>query len=304
MMRLTLRIVGRALLGTEIGDEADAVGQALPVALHWANEQITRPSLSERLPTPGNRRFRSAVGSLNGVVNGLVAQRRKSGEDPGDLLSMLMKATDAETGEAMSDQQLRDEVMTIFLAGHETTANALAWTFMLLSLHPGVDRTLRAELSSVLAGRLPTLADLPKLTYTRMVLDEALRLYPPAWSLGRRAEVDDVIDGYAIPKGSLVIVSPYVVHHNARVWDNPEGFDPERFRPGKEEGLPRFAYFPFGGGPRLCIGNNFALMEAQLLLAVLAQRARPELLAGHPVELEPMITLRPKGGLPMRLARA
>ena len=214
---------------------------------------------------------------------------------------MLVFARDEETGQSMSDKQLRDEVMTIFLAGHETTANALGWTWYLLSRHPEVTRRLETELAEVLGGQTPTLDDLSKLNYTSMVIQEAMRLYPPVWIIGRNAVKADQIDGYDIPADSSIMLSPYVTHRHTNFWDNPEGFDPERFNPERAKGRPYFAYFPFGGGPRLCIGNNFALMEAKLVLATVAQRYRLELVPGHPVEPEPLVTLRPKHGLLMTL---
>jgi cytochrome P450 len=219
-----------------------------------------------------------------------------------DLVGMLLAAQDAGTGERMTDRQVRDEVMTIFLAGHETTSVALTWTFYLLSQHPAVAAKLRSELDAVLGGRAPTVDDLANLPYNRMVIDEALRLYPPAWVLSRTPLADDVIGGYRIPKGSNVFLSPYVTHRHPAFWDDPERFDPERFTPERAAGRPRFAYFPFGGGPRQCIGNNFALLEAQLLLATIFQRYRLELWPEHQVGLLPLITLRPKGGLPIGLS--
>lgn len=215
-----------------------------------------------------------------------------------DLLSLLLHATDPETGEHMSDAQLRDEVMTIFLAGHETTANALSWAFVQLSRHPAVAQRLKQELDTVLAGRSPTLEDLPALVYTRQVLDEVMRLYPPAWTIARSPTEDDELGGYFIPRGSLVFVSPWVVQRHPALFPNPEGFDPERFAPGTKL-AHRFAYFPFGGGPRLCIGRTFALVEATLLLATLAQHHRFDLVPGFPVVPESAVTLRPAGGLSM-----
>ena len=297
MMRLTLRIVGETLLGYDPSRDADEVGDALAHLLAIVNERTTRVIFfaRPRLPTPENLRLRRAVGTLDEIVLRIIAERRKS--RGGDLLSMLMEARDAETGEAMDDRQLRDEAMTIFLAGHETTANALAWTWLLLSRYPAARRELRAELSEVLGGRSPTADDLPRLRFTRMLLEESMRLYPPAWIIARSAGGADEIGGYEIPAGSIVFVSPYIVHRHPRFWEDPEGFDPHRF----EKEPPRGAYFPFGGGPRACIGNGFAMMEAQLVLATVAQRVTFELVPGHPVELEPSITLRPRHGLAMQL---
>ncbi|MFN2546921.1 MAG: cytochrome P450 [Myxococcales bacterium] len=274
------------------------MGDALAHLLHIVNERTTRVLFFARpvLPTPENRRLRRAVSALDRIVLRIIAERRQTRGD--DLLSMLMEARDADTGEAMDDRQLRDEAMTIFLAGHETTANALAWTWLLLSRYPAALRELREELSQVLGGRSPTADDLPRLKFTRMLLEESMRLYPPAWIIARSASGADEIGGYSIPAGSIVFVAPYVVHRHPKYWSDPEGFDPHRF----EKEPPRGAYFPFGGGPRQCIGNGFAMMEAQLVLATMAQRVKFELVPGHPVEPEPSITLRPKFGLLMQSA--
>jgi len=305
MMRLTLTIVGRTLFNTDLSDEADKVGQALTIALEHTNRRMQSLfDLGEKLPTPENRRFNEAIKTLDEVVYGMIEERRRTNIDNGDLLSLLLHAQDEETGERMSDKQLRDEAMTIFLAGHETTANALAWTWYLLSKHPDVARRLRNELAAVLGGRTPTLDDLPNLVYTKMVLDEALRLYPPAWAIGRNSLAADKLGDYHLPANSIVVLSPYVTHRLPEFWPNPEGFDPERFRPEQAENRPRFAYFPFAGGPRLCIGNNFALMEMQLILAMIAQRYHLDLVPGHPIELEPMVTLRPRHGVLVTLRSA
>jgi cytochrome P450 len=304
MMRLALEIVGRTLLGSDLGAEADAVRQAVKVGQEHVNFRATRLfTLPEKYPTPRNRRFLSSVQVLDEVVYRVIEERRRREEDTGDLLSMLLLAQDEDTGERMNDKQLRDEVMTIFLAGHETTANALAWTWYLLSGHPEVEAKLHAELEAVLGGRPPTVEDLGRLTYTRMVLDESMRLYPPAWAMGRFSVNSDVIGGYELPAHQQVLVSPYVTHRHPEFWDDPEGFDPERFRPELVGRRPRYAYFPFGGGPRRCIGNDFAIMESLLVLATVAQKYRLRLVPGHPVEPEPLITLRPRYGLKMELER-
>jgi cytochrome P450 len=212
-----------------------------------------------------------------------------------------MEAQDADTGERMSDVQLRDEVMTLLLAGHETTAGALAWAVVLLSRHPDVARRLAAEAREACPdGRLPGVEELPRLSYTRRVVDEVLRLYPPAWIFSRAAAAPDTVGGYPLEAGSLVLLSPWVTHRHPALWENPEGFDPERFLPERERERPRFAYFPFGGGPRLCIGNQFALMELVLVLATLAPRVRLELAPGHPFAPGPAITLRPRPGVWVR----
>jgi cytochrome P450 len=302
LSRLTLRILGRCLFERDLTDEADAVGGALRVVLHHTIEKLAALfPLPGVIPTPRNLRFRAALRALDRVVLSLIAERRRDGADRGDLLSMLLAARDEDTGEGLSDRQLRDEVMTLLLAGHETTAMALSWTFYLLSLHPGARRTLEQELDAALTaagadGGLG-LEQLPRLRYTRMVLDESLRLYPPAWVVTRSADADDEIGGFAIPAGSRVLVSPYVTHHDPVLWDDPEGFDPERFAPEAQDGRPRYAYFPFGGGPHLCIGASFAIMEATIVLATVARRLRLDLEPGRPVAVDPLVTLRPAPGI-------
>lgn len=302
MMRLTLEIVGRTLFSTDVTGEADAVGRALTVVIKHVNDLETRFfPLPANFPTPANRRYRRAQRTLDEVVRHVIEERRRAGTDHGDLLSMLLLAQDEETGATMSDRHLRDEVMTIFLAGHETTANTLSWTVYLLSKHPDVERRLHAELVEVLGGRTPTVEDLPRLRYTGMVIEEALRLYPPVWGFGRQAITDDEIGDYYLPANSLVILSPYVTHRHPDFWENPEDFDPERFTPERAAGRPRFACFPFSAGPRQCIGNAFAMMEAQLILAMVAQTYRLDLVPGHPIEPEPTVTLRPRYGVMMTL---
>ena len=294
MMRLTLRIVGETLLAYDPTDAADEVGAALAFLLGIANERASRVvAVPPAVPTRENRKFRRALATLDGVVLRMIAERRKKPGDRGDLLSMLMEARDAETGEAMDDRQLRDEAMTIFLAGHETTANALTFSWLLLSRYPAAFRELRAELDGALGGRAPSLEDLPRLGFVRRVLQESMRLYPPAWIIGRSANGADEVGGYVIPARSIVFISPYVVHRHPRHWEDPEGFDPQRFAREPVRG----AYLPFGGGPRMCIGNFFATMEAELVLATIARTLRFELAPGYPVELEPSITLRPRRGM-------
>ncbi len=304
MMRVTLRIVSETLLGRDVSGEADAVGHAITELLENVQARMATPvDLPLHWPTRINRQYHRAAAVVDDVVNGVIAERRaRPNREGGDLLQMLIDARDEETGEGMSDRQLRDEAVTLFIAGHETTANALAWTFHLLSLHPGVRRQLRDELDRVLSGRLPTIDDLPKLEWTRMIVHEAMRLYPPAWIVGRNVIEDDEVHGWFVPGGTLAFVAPMLTHRHPDFWDDPEGFDPERFSPARSAGRPAYAYFPFGGGPRQCIGNNFALMEAQLLLATIARRVDLDHLPGMRVEPEPLVTLRPNGGtLPMRL---
>ncbi len=300
MMKVTLRIVGQTLLGTDVTKESDAIGRAVSTVVEDVNERVNAlVDLPPPFPTRRNKRLQIAMDVLDGIVLDMIEQRRRSGESGDDLLGMLMDAQDEETGESMDDAQLRDEVMTIFLAGHETTANALTWTLYQLSKSPTVARQMQAEVDEVLGGRKATAADAKDLTYTKQVLQESMRLYPPAWMIARSPDEDDVVDGYHIPKSSLVFLCPWVTHRHPDHWDDPEGFDPDRFSPERSKGRHRFAYFPFGGGPRLCIGNNFALMEAQLILATIARDWRLDLVPGHPVEMEPLVTLRPKHGIAM-----
>jgi cytochrome P450 len=303
MTALTLRIVARTLLSAEVRDHAEEVGRAVTLFSRYADEAVSSV-LPLGFPTPLRLRTREATRKLDALIHAMIDERRKDGRERGDLLDMLMHARDGETGERMTDRQLRDEVMTIFLAGHETTANALAWTFYLLSLHPGVERRVRAELDAVLGGRAPEFDDLPKLTTLTAVIKESMRLYPPAWMIERRAAADDVVGGYRIPAGSVVLMSPYITHRHPGLWPNPEGFDPDRFVPEAERARPRYAYFPFGGGPRLCIGQPFAMLEGVLVLATILQRYRLSLVPGHPVVPDPLVTLRPRGGILMRVEAA
>ena len=300
MMKVTLRIVGQTLLGTDVSGDSDAVGAAVSRVVEDVNERVNAlVDLPPPFPSRRNRRFRAAMDVLDRIVLEMIESRRTRGDSGDDLLGMLMEARDADTGAAMDDAQLRDEVMTIFLAGHETTANALSWTLYLLSKFPAEARRVQAEVDAVLGGGRARAEHARDLVYTQQVLQEAMRLYPPAWMLARSPNEDDVVEGFHIPRGSLVFLCPWVTHRHPDHWEDPEGFDPDRFAPEKVEARHRFAYFPFGGGPRLCIGNNFALMEAQLILATILRDWHLELVPGHPVAIEPLITLRPKHGLTM-----
>jgi cytochrome P450 len=308
MTRLTLAIVGKTLFDADVEGEAREIGDALTEAFHsFTFAVLPFGELLDRLPLPPVVRFHRARARLDATIYRLIHERRRSGEDRGDLLSMLLLAQDAEGGGGMSDEQLRDEAMTLFLAGHETTANLLTWTWYLLSQHPDVERRLHAEVDAVLAepdggapdGRLPSAADLARLPYARMVLAESMRLYPPAWIVGRRAVEPVELGDYAIPARTIVLLSQYVTHRDARWFPEPERFDPERWVPEAAAARPRFSYFPFGGGARVCIGEQFAWMEGTLLLATLARRWRLRLAPGHPIALQPIITLRPKHGMRM-----
>jgi cytochrome P450 len=305
MTRLTLAIAGKTLFDTDVDADARDVGEALSTIIDlFPRFMLPFQRLLGKLPLPSNRRADAARQRLDTVIYDMIQERRASGVDKGDLLSMLLLAQDEEgDGSGMSDQQLRDEVMTIFLAGHETTANMLTWTWYLLSQYPEAEARLHTELDTVLAGRLPTVADLPQLPYTRMVVAESMRLYPPAWIIGRRSIDAYSVGDYVIPAGSIVMLCQYLVHRDARYYANPDNFDPQRWTPEAEARLPKFAYFPFGGGARQCMGEAFAWMEGQLLLATLAQRWRMRLVPGHPVVPKALITLRPRYGMQMILTR-
>jgi cytochrome P450 len=298
MMRLTLRIIGQALFSLDLSEEATTVGQAL----RSANDYLRAPFPPLFVPTPRNRRLQAALRRLDALVYDLIATRWQSQQDPPDLLSVLLAVRDEETGEGMDDRQVRDEVVTLLLAGHETTAVALCWTWYLLAQHQECEQLLHAEVDAVLGGRLPTVEDLPRLPYCRMVIKEALRLYPPAWSFSRNAVAQDELGGYAIAPGSMILLCPYTTHRHPALWEQPEAFDPLRFTPERVAARPHYAYFPFGGGPRLCVGLAFAMMEAHLILATVAQRFRLRLGTEVRIDPEPLVTLRPRGGLPMLLA--
>jgi cytochrome P450 len=296
MMRLTLQIVAKTLFSATVDGDAKQIGEALE-AITDLNTNFRRLVLTPPwLPTRHNLRAAIATRRLNKIIYRIVAERRAKHCDAGDLLSMLLAARD-EDGSRMNDQQLRDEAITLFLAGHETTAIALSWTWWLLARHPEAEAALHAELDSVLGGRAPQLADLPHLPYVEKVITESMRLYPPAWGMPRLAIEDAQIGGYTIPRGCGVSISQWVVHRDARWYDAPLEFRPERWNGELQKRIPRFAYFPFGGGPRQCIGNSFAMMEAQLSLATIAQRYRFRIVPGHPVEPLASITLRPKHGI-------
>jgi cytochrome P450 len=298
MMHLTMRIVGETLLGTDVTGEASDVGEALTLVLNEVSRRIHTPwNFRERLPLASNRRYERAIGRLDRAVQKIIDEHRSQSARTEDLLTMLMAARDEETGSKMSDKQLRDEVMTFFLAGHETTAKALTWTFYLLSQHVGVRSRLEQEVDGALAGRSATAQDLPKLPYAKQVIQESMRLLPPVWALARMTKEEDQIGEVTVPAGTPVLISQYVTHRHRAFWDNPEGFDPDRFLPERSEGRHPYAYFPFGAGPRICIGNHFALMESTLILATITSRWSLNLIPGRPVIPEASVTLRPKHGL-------
>lgn len=293
MMRLTQAIIVETMFGQHIPADPDKVGRAFDDALAFMNQFMLLPiERLQRFPTPTNIRFRRAIRFLDGLVYGMIEERRNSSEEREDLLSMLVHARDEETGEGMSDRQMRDEIMTIYLAGHETTANALSWTWFYLSAHPDLRRRLEAEVDEAIGDRAPTAENVRHLPYARMLFDETLRLMPPAWMFARRPTEPDQLGDHTIPAGATVMLSPYVTHHRPDVWENPEGFDPERFAPGADAERAKYAYFPFGGGPRLCIGNNFAFMEAQLIMAMVTQRFRLDLVPGQRIQPKAIATLQ------------
>lgn len=301
MMRLTFEIVGKTLFDAEVDGDAAQVGEALTTVMECAMGQLgSLVPVPPAIPTPTNLRYRRAVAKLDAVVYRVIRERRRATEDRGDVLSMLLAARD-EDGSAMTDAQVRDEAMTLFLAGHETTANALSWTFHLLATHPSARAKVEAEVDAL--GRTPSYEDLSKLPYTLAVLKESMRLYPPAYVLARRAVEDVTIGPHRIKQGTICLVSVIGIHRRPELFADPDRFEPERFLGDKEKQLPRCAYLPFGAGPRVCIGNHFALMEGHVLLATIARHARFELATSKPVELEPLVTLRPKGGLPVRVQR-
>jgi len=304
MGKLTLAVVVKSLFGGDLPLEAADLGETLLAIADAANQRMSSPlQLPSWAPTRKNRREKRALTRLNAVLRLLIQTRRASVECRDDLLSVLLAAADDESHAGMSDRQLRDEMMTLFLAGQETTANALTWTWYLLARHPRVETRLWEELDRVLAGRLPAAADLPDLPFTEMVIREAMRLYPPAPAFAREPIEDVVLGGYRVAKGSLITISTYALHRDPRFFPDPERFDPDRFAPGWEESIPRYAYLPFGGGPRVCIGNGFAMMEARLLLATIAQRCRLSLEPMAEVAPQQLVTLQPNGSVRMKVQK-
>jgi enediyne biosynthesis protein E7 len=300
MARLTYSIVGQTLFSFNTGADAETVEKAMRVILpHVFNRLGNIVNPPSWLPTPANRRFRRSLAEVDRVVYPIIDQHRASqrkGLPENDLLAMLMSARDGATGAGLDDSQLRNETITFLLAGHETTANALTWIFYLISQHPEVEQRLVDEITTVLAGKTPTLADIPKLAYTKWVIQESMRLYPPIWIIERRVIAQDTIGGYTLPAGSAVVICPYALHRHPAFWTDPEIFDPSRF----QNGTPA-AYIPFGAGPRFCIGNEFAMLEAQLITTMVIQKFQLTKVPGHPVETQPDITLRSKYGMRMML---
>lgn len=300
MSRLTYSIVGRTLFGFETAEDAEVIEGAMRVMLpHVFNRLGEIIQVPDWVPSPANLRFRRSLAEVNRVVYQIIARHRKAearGAPHEDLLGTLMSARDPETGEALGDTQLRNETITFLLAGHETTANALTWTFYLISRHPEVERMLMEEIRSVLGGRTPVLEDVAKLAFTKRVIQEAMRLYPPIWIIERNAIAADTIAGFHIPAGSSVVISPYALHRHPAFWERPEEFEPSRF-----ESTPPDAYIPFGAGPRFCIGNEFAMLEARLITVMVMQAFQLRMVPGHPIEPLPDITLRSRHGMRMTL---
>jgi cytochrome P450 len=306
MMQLTLGIVGKTLFDADVESDGHDIGESLKTFMDLFGIMFLPFSeFLEKLPIPPMQRLQHARARLDEIVYRLIRERRASANpDRGDLLSMLLLAQDVEgDGSGMSDVQLRDECLTIILAGHETTANALTWTWLLLAQNPEAEKRLHVEIDSVLAGRLPSMADLPNLKYTEMVLAESMRMYPPAWGIGRRAMEDHKFGACEVHKGNLVVCSQWVMHHDARYYPEPYKFDPERWTPEAKALRPKFSYFPFSAGPRQCIGESFAWMEGILLLATIAQQWKLSLVSDRTVETQATLTLRPKHCLPMRVQR-
>ncbi|MEZ4251820.1 MAG: cytochrome P450 [Polyangiales bacterium] len=304
MMRVTLRIIGRTIASVDLdGAEAGALGQAIDGVLGFANDYFSQiVKVPTWVPMPSHLRFKRDLGRLDDLVARLVSEHRRHEGPPRDLLDALVAANEGEGG--MSDRQLRDEVLTLVMAGHETTANALTWTFHLLSKHPEVLRKVEAEVDREVGDGPLDAATLGRLTYVEQVVKEAMRLYPPAWIIERDALEDDVLpSGAKLPKGQTVAVCTYALHRNPRLWESPEGFDPDRFSPERSAGRSKFAYLPFGAGPRVCLGGHFALLEAKLLVAAVARRHRLDLVAGHPIGLDAGVTLRPAHGMRMHVRR-
>ncbi|MBM9577498.1 cytochrome P450 [Leptospira sp. 201903070] len=300
MMRLTFAIVGKTLFRSDVKEYSDIIATNVEIAMQEVTKRLTMvfpPPI--HWPLPGNRRLRNAIESMNEVIYELIDQRRKNPSN--DLISMLLEIQDEETGEKMSVEQVRDEAITLLLAGHETTANALTWAFYLLSNHPDVFSKLKAEAKNVLGEKIPSLEDVGSLTYSRMVLEESMRLFPPAWTVERSALGWDEVGGYKVPPGTNVSICIYTIHRDPRFWKEPEKFWPERFSEENSKDRPKYAYIPFGGGPRICIGNVFAMTEGILILSMIARKYDLRPVPGHKVELEPLVTLRPKHGMWMDL---
>ena len=300
MMQLTLDVLAKCMFSVNLGRDIEAMGPAVAVQFEHVNRRLLSViDLPLAVPTTENRRFLEARRTMDEIVYRLIGERRRSKESTGDLLSMLIEVRDEETGEGLTDLEIRDELMTIIFAGHETVSTALTWAWYLLSKNPDVERSLHAEVDEVLGERTATFEDVPNLRYTTMLLEETMRLYPPLWLVTRMAREDDEIGGFHIPARSTIILSAYVTHRHTRYWENPEGCDPERFTPERSANRHRFAYYPFIHGPRRCVGSAFGMMEMQLVIATVAQQLRLELEPGYQTAFKADISLRPRDGMPM-----
>ena len=302
MMHLTLQIVAKTLFSANVDDEADEIGASMTTIVEMFNYLLLPFSeWLQKLPLPQSRKFARARDTLDSVIYRIINERRASGQDTGDLLSMLLHAQDEDDGGTMADEQVRDEALTLFLAGHETTANALTWTWYLLSQNPETETALHEEFDTVLAGRTPTFDDLPRLRYTEAILAESMRLYPPAWAIGRLSLEEHQLGSYYLPENSLVLLSPYITHRDPRFWEDADQFIPERWNTQSiKEAGQRYTYFPFGGGARRCIGEGFAWTEGVVLIAAIAQKWKLRLVPAQKISLSAMITLRPKYGMRMQ----
>lgn len=304
MTDVTMNIVVKTLFDVDITSDTGELGSAMNTIFHIADNRLKRViQLPHWLPTAENRELRSAMAIVKSRLNTIIHERRKSGEDKGDLLSMLLMAQDEETGLGMTDTQVFHEVMALFAAGHETTANTITWTLLLLAQNPDAMQKIQSEINTAIGNRRATMDDLRNLTYTEMVIKESLRIYPTAWGITRQAIEPVAIGGHQLPKNALIMVAPWTIHRDERWWDHPEEFRPERFSPDNEGRIAKYSYIPFGGGPRICIGNAFAMMEAKLVLTTILQHADLELNLDAPVQPDRVFTLRPKGGLKMRVTK-
>jgi cytochrome P450 len=303
MRRLAQESIVKTMFGVEMSmSHADRLGASFTALTDYVNYRSSAWfPVPEHWRTARNNRFQAAQQHINQSVASLISKRRQVGIDGNDIISMLLDARDQDTGAGMSDEQVRDEVRTIFFAGYETTASALAWAWYMLAQHPNVEQRLHNEVSDVLGGRLPNLQDLPNLVYTHMVIEEVMRLYPPGWMTWRTVLADDQINGYHIPAGAKLVISPYVTHRLPSLWEQPEVFDPERFRPASAAQRHRCAYIPFGAGPRMCIGSNLAMMEMQLTIAMVSQACRLRLVSGRLIQPHPSITFQPGGAMRMSI---
>jgi cytochrome P450 len=301
MRRLAQESIVKTMFGVDLDmGQADMLGASFTALTDYVNYRSSAGfSVPEHWRTPRNNRFRSAQQHIDRAVASLISERREAGADGTDIISMLLAARDQDTGVGMSDEQVRDEVRTIFFAGYETTASAMAWAWYLLAQHPDVEQRVHDEVAHVLGGRLPNLQDLPNLVYTRMVIEEVMRLYPPGWMTWRTVLADDQIDGYHIPAGAKLVISPYVTHRLPSLWEQPLIFDPERFTRACVAQRHRYAYIPFGAGPRMCIGSNLAMMEMQLTIAMVSQACRLRLVPGWAIQPHPSITFQPGGAIRM-----